>query len=88
MSYEVAERQLSSREISKSVIGKIPIKALSQWCVLHAVPVVTTGERASTAVKCDYVQAIWKFVHHVNFGRKPWNEITHIITVNILVAEK
>ena len=88
MSYEVAERQLSSREISKSAIGKIPVKSLSQWCVLHAVLVVPTGERAGTAIKCDYVQAIWKFVRHVNFGRKPWNEITHVITVDILVAEK
>ena len=68
MSYEAAERLLSSRESNKSGIEKLPIKFLSQWCALHAILVVPTGKRASTAIKCDYVQAIWKFVCHVNLG--------------------
>lgn len=88
MSYEATERLLSSRESNKSGIEKLPIKFLSQWCALHAIPVVPMGKRASTAIKCDYVQAIWKFVHHVNLGRQPCNEITHVVAVDILVAEK
>ena len=88
MSYKAAKRLLSSRESNKSGIEKLPVKFLSQWCALHAILVIPTGTRAGTAIKCDYIQAIWKFVGHVNLGQQPCNEITHVVAVDILVAEK
>ena len=60
MSYEAAEKQLSS--INKCTIGEVPIKALSEWCATHAILVIPMGKRAGSTIKSDYVEAIWKFV--------------------------
>lgn len=79
MSYEVAEQQLSSRTITKSAIGRLPVKALSEWCTTQGIVVIPTGKRAGSAVKCDYVEAICKFVRRLSFcGTKlPWNSSQH-----------
>ena len=69
MSYEAAEKQLSSRTINKSVIERLPVKALSEWCATQGILVIPTGKRAGAAIKCDYVEAIWKFVRLVSFCR-------------------
>ena len=69
MSYKAAEKQLSSRMINKSVIGRLPIKALSEWCATQRILVIPTGKRAGATIKCDYVEAIWIFVCLVSFCR-------------------
>ena len=67
MSYEAAEKQLSSRMINKSMIGRLPVKAMLEWCATQGILVIPTRKRAGIAIKCDYVEVIWKFVHHVSF---------------------
>lgn len=65
MSYDAAEKLLSSRTLSKSAIMKLPVKALLQWCEVQGVTVTPTGKRPGSAIKSDYVEAILKLVRHV-----------------------
>ena len=84
MSYKAAEKQLSSRMINKPVIGRLPIKALSEWCTTQGILEIPTGKRAGATIKCDYVEAIWKFVCLVSFVEWNSNKRIHIW----LLAEK
>ena len=68
MSYEAAEKVLSSRMVSKSAIVRLPVMALSRWCATHGIVVNSTGKKAGSAIKCDYVEAIWKFVSHISLA--------------------
>lgn len=74
MSYEAAEKLLSSRTISKSAVGKLPIKTLSRWCDMQGIAISPTGKRSGSAIKRDYVEAILIFVRHqfwqIDMGRR------------------
>ena len=69
MSYETAEKLLFSSTVSKSTVGKLPIKTLLTWCDMHGIAVSSTGKRGGSAIKRDYIEAILKFVRHISFGK-------------------
>ena len=69
MSYEAAEKLLSSRTVSKSAVGKLPVKTLSTWCDMQGIAVSPMGKRGGSTIKRDYIEAILKFVRHISFGK-------------------
>ena len=60
MSYEAAKKLLSSRTISKSAVGKLPVKTLSRWCDMQGIAISPTRKRSGSTIKCDYVH--WSYL--------------------------